>query len=723
MSQTRYPSPANQAATRGCWRRLPYWISRLIPGIFLIFALDATIASWANAETPRPPLVITADTPWIVSADQPEPVRRALEDVQRDWYKVLGHVPIILQAPPVGWQGPLICLGLRVPEVMGHGLAFDGPESFQLLVRPLAGESTAVIATGPDIRGAIYAAYAFSEKVLGVDPWWYWADREPAYRARISLPADFGMRSGRPTFRYRGWFINDEDLLSKFRPDPLRENVYSLEALDRICETLLRLGGNMIVPGSFALADETSHEFAARRGLVLGMHHVQVVGLDTYRWPKGVPFSFATHPEIMERYWQTCIDAYEDKEVVWCVGYRGERDRPFWEWEPAFNTPKARGAVITAAMAKQVELVRRAQPDAAIVANLWNEGADLYRQGFIEIPTGVTLVWPDNGRGLIRDNGEVKAGEGIYYHVMMYSGTANHLTEMVPPARIYHEIERFVRADATEYFLLNVSNVRAVPLGAECAMNLVWNAAPFLARSDQENQRAFLLNWNCRQFGDEAGPAVADLWRRYYAILEARPGGLAGDNAMCTWMRRLGDVALPLIQLGRPLPEALMRDVADRRAFASGDRPAFAALLTEAKAVELRIPSDRREFYQANFLTPLGIQLHSDEMLGAYCRALQALAQGDRAGAVQWLEQTLVAVDAFFASTRKAEIGKWAGWYEGEGEVWADGCRDLIRSHLAVLRGEAPPPVRERRDMHRLFDYQDPFQGNFPLMYRAASHR
>jgi hypothetical protein len=344
-------------------------------------------------------LVLTADTPWVVSGEEPEALLRALADVQRDWYKIFGHTPVVVAALPQGWRGPAIYFGIQSSNSTLRLTLSRERESFTLGVQAIDG-TQAVAAVGADLRGAIYAAYAFSEEVLGVDPWWYWADKEPVPRKSIEVPGDFSQTVASPTFKYRGWFINDEDLLSGFSPDPLRENVFSLEMLDRICEALLRLRGNMLIPATFAFADERCNELVARRGLALNMHHADVVGLNVNRWPADVPFSYSEHPEIMERYWQECIDPLKDKEVVWTVGYRGKGDQPFWEDEPGLTTSQARGELITRAIAKQVELIRKAQPDAPITTNMWMEGVKLYQDGFIKIPTGVTLVWPDNGAGL-----------------------------------------------------------------------------------------------------------------------------------------------------------------------------------------------------------------------------------------------------------------------------------------------------------------------------------
>ena len=41
-----------------------------------------------------------------------------------------------------------------------------------------------------------------------------WTDKEPAKRTSIALPRDFARSYPSPVFKYRGFFPNDEDLLT-----------------------------------------------------------------------------------------------------------------------------------------------------------------------------------------------------------------------------------------------------------------------------------------------------------------------------------------------------------------------------------------------------------------------------------------------------------------------------------------------------------------------------
>ncbi len=58
----------------------------ILSGCAALLTAGAVLPSeaWA-AETA---IRLTADTPWIVPADTPEPLQRALQDVRNDWRKV-----------------------------------------------------------------------------------------------------------------------------------------------------------------------------------------------------------------------------------------------------------------------------------------------------------------------------------------------------------------------------------------------------------------------------------------------------------------------------------------------------------------------------------------------------------------------------------------------------------------------------------------------------------
>ena len=115
-------------------------------------------------------------------------------------------------------------------------------------------------------------------------------------------------------------------------------------------------------------------------------------------------------------------------------------------------------------MKKQAEIVRatKGRERDTCVTYLWSEMLDLFLSGNLEIPANTSVVFADaGGQGTFdpRVFSKLKEGDGAYYHVQMESpGQMSQLTEMVPPASFYREISKFVRAGATSYFMLNLSN-------------------------------------------------------------------------------------------------------------------------------------------------------------------------------------------------------------------------------------------------------------------------
>lgn len=71
-------------------------------------------------------------------------------------------------------------------------------------------------------------------------------------------------------------------------------------------------------------------------------------------------------------------------------------------------------------------------------------------------------------------------GQGLYYHVMMMDDIANQLTEAVPPHRIFQEIGNFYRRGVVNYTIINVSDVRPVPLSLEAIMRFLWDPEPYV---------------------------------------------------------------------------------------------------------------------------------------------------------------------------------------------------------------------------------------------------
>lgn len=220
-------------------------------------------------------------------------VELALRDVQYDFYKTMGIVPVVQNGYPAAGSLPegttLVYFG--DPSSANWLNQFDltgcvtGWESH--CVKTFASGPNgypAIVATGTGKRGAIFGAYAFSEHVLGVNPWYHFTDDAPAYQGSIDVNASMSLTWAPPMFTHRAWFPNDEDILGGFRADPAGKSVFDLATWDKICETLLRLKGNTMLVGTNPFPDEDSVALVARRGIVVQHHHYNLCGINMLQW-------------------------------------------------------------------------------------------------------------------------------------------------------------------------------------------------------------------------------------------------------------------------------------------------------------------------------------------------------------------------------------------------------------------------------------------------------
>ena len=78
-----------------------------------------------------------------------------------------------------------------------------------LVDNPFPGIKKALIVAGSDRRGTAYGMFSISE-VIGVSPWYWWADAPVVKRKSLCLNVN-AFSSKAPSVKYRGIFIYDED--------------------------------------------------------------------------------------------------------------------------------------------------------------------------------------------------------------------------------------------------------------------------------------------------------------------------------------------------------------------------------------------------------------------------------------------------------------------------------------------------------------------------------
>ena len=344
-------------------------------------------------------------------------------------------------------------------------------ETFKAQVTP----DEIILRCGDDL-GAAYALLSVSERLLDVKPLGWWMGLKPEKVDSVSVPCE-GWESPEYKVRFRCFFVNDEVLFSGWHSE---ENARA-EVWERVFETILRCGGNMVIPGTDRGFDgHALNEMALERGLWLTQHHTELLGAKMFaRVYPDLQASYTLYPDKYEALWQEAIDRYAGKRVVWAVGFRGQGDRAFWEDDGEADTAEKRGAFIGKVMRRQMELVRAKDPAARFCTNLYGEMMGLYRGGFLPVPEGVIKLWGDNGFGKMvsrrqnNDNprtdampAENEPGEnGIYYHISFYDlQAANHITPLqIPPQMVADELQTILDRHADTLWNINVGSIYPHP--------------------------------------------------------------------------------------------------------------------------------------------------------------------------------------------------------------------------------------------------------------------
>ena len=322
-----------------------------------------------------------------------------------------------------------------------------------------------------DVLGFVYGLFEISRRFLGVQPFWFWNDQTFSPRTEVEIPGVFHYASTPARVRYRGWFINDETLLSHWKVNGSVEEPFRMAF-----EALLRCGGNMVIPGT-GTEGLKHRQTAADMGLILTHHHAEPLGAPLFvqRHPD-LEAKFSQYPDLFRALWQEGIDEQKDLRVVWNIGFRGQGDRPFWADDPQYDSAEARGSLLSALIREQYDLVKQTDPQAVCCTNLYGEMMELYRSGNLELPDDVIRVWADNGYGKMvsrRQNNENSripslpqngdAGRhGLYYHVSFYDlQAASHITMLPNSAELVcRELTQALACGADDYWIINCSNIK-----------------------------------------------------------------------------------------------------------------------------------------------------------------------------------------------------------------------------------------------------------------------
>lgn len=566
--------------------------------------------------------------------------------------------------------------GSKCRIIIGTGEALE-LEAYHITV-----QKQKIHITGGDELGIIYALLFLSEKFLGVTPFWYWNNQEFTKKESMEIPEGTYV-SPRYELCYRGWFINDEVLLDAWGKDIYDANtgITNNYAFEMAMEALLRLGGNMVIPGT----DHNSHKFrklAADMGLWITHHHAEPLGAKMFarEYPKLQP-SYSRYPELFHQLWREAIEEQLSNKVIWNIGFRGQGDRPFWVDDPAYDTPVKRGALISDLIKKQYDVLCEYMDNPVCCTNLYGEVMELFKQGYISLPENVIYIWADNGYGKMvsRRQGShnpriealppsPKGRHGVYYHASFYDlQAASHIT-MLPnsTAFVEKELKNAMEKGVRDLLVVNCSNVKPHTYILDYIAR-IWGK--------QEPDYVSLYFSECPE-------EIEKLYQCYFeSMLSYGPNEdeHAGEQfyhytmrALCHgWLlSRFDEPEKDLLWLlgeGNLTEQAAMlRGIAESGAEHMGkyyDECCDMAEKLKAKGAAL---CREAVLFQESILLQAAIHYKSLKALRIVCLAYEIFHKGELEKAFVEIGQAMECLQEILDAMKKAGHGKWEGFYDNE---------------------------------------------------------
>ncbi len=474
----------------------------------------------------------------FVETNEVRAVNRAAGDLVADVERVTGSKPEL--APNADGRTNAVIIGTLgqskiIDRLMAQGkLDVAGVrgqwESYvlQVVQNPLPGVAQALVIAGSDRRGTIYGIYQLSE-LIGVSPWYWWADVPVPRKHFVAIQGDI-FKQGPPAVKYRGIFLNDEDWC--LRPwaaktfDPETGNI-GPKTYAKVFELLLRLHANYLWPAmhpgtrafNFYPADK---EIADAYGIVMGSSHCEQMlrnNVDEWERDGHGEYNFVTNPDGVLKYWEQRIRENGKFENIYTLGMRGIHDSGM----PGGGTPREKAERLHRIIDDQREMLARlVNTNVAQVPQIfcpYKEVLELYRLA-PDIPDDITLVWPDDNYGYVRQFSDARerrrsGGAGVYYHVSYYGRPRDYLwLSSTPPALIAEEMTKAYDYGADRVWMLNVGDLKPAELDIEFFLKLAWNPHSW----NGTNMYDLLEQQLARDFGPAPAPEITSILAEYYRL-------------------------------------------------------------------------------------------------------------------------------------------------------------------------------------------------------------
>ena len=502
-----------------------------------------------------------------------------------------------------------------------------------------------LVIAGSDRRGTAFGVFTLS-KAIGVSPLNWWSEVTPAQQEQLHMVAS-NYSEGSPSVKYRGLFINDEafgpgslhDWTKKtFEPE---EGHIGPKTYARVFELLLRLKANycwpaMHRPSKAFNQNPENARVADEYAIVMGSSHCEQMlrnNVSEWKSKEWGQWNYKTNRNEIFSYWKERLEANKSYENTYTIGIRSKHDSPM----AGAETMEEMVSLTSQALQDQRTLLAEIiNPDLTQVPQVfcpYKEVLAIYQNG-LEVPEDITLIWPDDNNGYMRqlstpEEQKRSGGSGIYYHLSVLGVPDQFLwLSTISPSLISYELSRAYAYGADRIWMFNVGDIKPAEKELSFAMDLAWD----INRWSPEKAHRYPRHWAAETFGVELGDEIGALLEKFYLLAASgKP-----------------EHVFRLEYTEKQLEKRLQ---------------AYHDLSAAAEAIGQRLPERLQDAYSHLILYPINGCRHMNDYWLLYRRSMLHAAKGDEAAARNDFERSERAAEQLdqldIAYNGAGPDGKW----------------------------------------------------------------
>lgn len=461
-----------------------------------------------------------------IAENEKAPVKLAANILLRDLNNVLGkESKIVHSINDIKDTPAIVIINNTTKDTFFKTKNIQGEEAYSIYT-----DKDFVILNGSDMRGTIYAIYAFSEHFLDIPPLWFWASLEPDKKEKIEIKANTNIISTSPYVKFRAWFPDDMNMFGPWRELSDENNEVWLETMLRLkLNTVEWYDGNRDFSQPYKVGETT--QLINKYGLINTTHHHSPLNASFRHWDNywkqikktDPPQLILSNQDNLDEFWRYNIETIvrNNLDMLWVINFRGHRDTPFWMTFPdAPESMEERAAIINKMLKRQVELIKEVENDTNIYFRniFYNEISDLLAMGLLHPPDEENLIWnfvaarrdhvPNDDLVNFNSTKNVKMG---YYMNLQFTSTGSHLAQAEGPWKMEKNY-RYIDNKSKQPLLFSVVNAGNI---REHVLTLSANAAMLCDFKNYDSDR-FILSFCKTYYGNEHAYEIAKLYKDFF---------------------------------------------------------------------------------------------------------------------------------------------------------------------------------------------------------------